>query len=151
MNAINQLHEWTVERIETLTQLWSEGHSCTEVARLMGGISRNAVIGKVRRLALPKRATVARKNPTPKPRPKAKRPAVEDAPEEPIVTEDGYIAFPTSLFDLKSHDCRWPHGDPKDDRFGFCGQPAVEGKPYCTAHCRRAYSGWQPAQKEGAA
>lgn len=148
MNAIAPTHDWTVERIETLTQLWSEGHSCTEVARLMGGISRNAVIGKVRRLDLPKRRTVSRKQPTN--RPKAKRPPVEAVQTEPIVTDDGYITFPTTLVDLGAHNCRWPHGDPKDDRFGFCGQPAVEGKPYCAAHCRRAYVGWQSSQMEKA-
>lgn len=149
MNAIVPSHEWTVERIETLTQLWSEGHSCTEVARLMGGISRNAVIGKVRRLDLPKRRTVSRKQPAN--RPKIKRPPVEAMPTEPIVNDDGYIEFPTSLLDLGKHACHWPHGDPKSPDFGFCGQPAVEGKPYCDRHCRRAYSGWPYAQKASAA
>ncbi len=45
---------WTDARIELLKQLWGEGASCSQIATALGGVSRNAVIGKVHRLALPK-------------------------------------------------------------------------------------------------
>jgi hypothetical protein len=44
---------WTPERIETLKTMWAQGHSASEIAKGLGGVTRNAVIGKVRRLGLP--------------------------------------------------------------------------------------------------
>lgn len=50
---------WTDERVEMLRQLWSEGHSASQIADKLGGVSRNAVIGKVHRLKLESRAKSA--------------------------------------------------------------------------------------------
>ena len=47
---------WTDERVEKLKKLWSEGLSASQIAAQLGGVSRNAVIGKVHRLCLPGRA-----------------------------------------------------------------------------------------------
>ncbi|MEX2741571.1 GcrA family cell cycle regulator [Rhizobium mongolense] len=47
---------WTDERVERLKKLWSEGLSASQIAAQLGGVSRNAVIGKVHRLSLPGRA-----------------------------------------------------------------------------------------------
>lgn len=68
---------WTDERVERLKRLWAEGLSASQIAAQLGGVSRNAVIGKVHRLNLPGRAkaggsTVAArtpKRPAPAPRP----------------------------------------------------------------------------------
>ncbi|MGF7157091.1 GcrA family cell cycle regulator [Bartonella heixiaziensis] len=46
---------WTCERVELLKKLWSEGLSASQIAAQLGGVSRNAVIGKVHRLKLPGR------------------------------------------------------------------------------------------------
>ncbi|MCL6705611.1 GcrA family cell cycle regulator [Pseudomonas sp. R2.Fl] len=46
---------WTDERVEKLKKLWSEGLSASQIAAQLGGVSRNAVIGKVHRLNLPGR------------------------------------------------------------------------------------------------
>lgn len=43
------------------------------------------------------------------------------------------------LEDLKSDECRFPIGDPREDGFGFCGERRLEGYAYCIHHCRRAY------------
>jgi GcrA cell cycle regulator len=51
-NSLN----WTDERVERLKKLWSEGLSASQIAAQLGGVSRNAVIGKVHRLSLPGRA-----------------------------------------------------------------------------------------------
>ena len=42
--------------------------------------------------------------------------------------------------DLKLNSCRWPIGDPKDADFHFCGKDTVTGKPYCSEHCKIAYT-----------
>lgn len=47
---------WSDERVEKLKKLWSEGLSASQIAAQLGGVSRNAVIGKVHRLCLPGRA-----------------------------------------------------------------------------------------------
>ena len=47
---------WTDERVETLKKLWTEGHSASQIAKQLGGVTRNAVIGKVHRLGLSGRA-----------------------------------------------------------------------------------------------
>ncbi len=58
---------WTDERVERLKKLWSEGLSASQIAAQLGGVSRNAVIGKVHRLNLPGRAkqAAARLRPAP--------------------------------------------------------------------------------------
>lgn len=63
---------WTDERVEKLKKLWSEGLSASQIAAQLGGVSRNAVIGKVHRLALPGRAKAGGTTATPA---RAKRPA----------------------------------------------------------------------------
>ena len=62
---MDNIVNWTEERVERLKKLWSEGLSASQIAAQLGGVSRNAVIGKVHRLSLPGRAkaggaTVAR-------------------------------------------------------------------------------------------
>ncbi len=47
---------WTDERVETLKTLWGEGQSASQIAKVLGGVTRNAVIGKVHRLGLASRA-----------------------------------------------------------------------------------------------
>jgi len=136
---------WTDDRIEQLKSLWTEGLSASHIARVMGGISRNAVIGKVHRLGLAGRASA----------PRAERVRLATAPrhamrvqlrpppimeEEPIVLEDGNFA---TVLTINDRMCRWPIGDPADNEFHFCGRKPKDGSPYCEAHSRKAY---QPQQ-----
>ncbi len=51
---------WTDERTEQLKSLWTEGLSASQIARVLGGVTRNAVIGKVHRLGLASRVTPVR-------------------------------------------------------------------------------------------
>ena len=51
---------WTDERVELLKKLWAEGLSASQIAGRLGGVTRNAVIGKVHRLGLSGRATSSR-------------------------------------------------------------------------------------------
>lgn len=67
---------WTDERVELLKKMWSEGQSASQIAKELGGVTRNAVIGKVHRLGLSNRSGAA---PAAK-APKAEAPAKESAP-----------------------------------------------------------------------
>ena len=136
--------EWTEERIETLRRLSLEGMSARQIAEQLGGVSRNAVIGKLNRLdreakapsqPKPVTAQVGRiRDAAPAPRPRPAQPSVE--PRAPIRCEEarGMATFLT----LEAHMCRWPIGDPCGADFTFCGRPA-DGRTYCDSHARQAY------------
>ena len=138
---------WSDDRVEQLKSLWTEGLSASQIARALGGVTRNAVIGKVHRLGLAGRASPARAD---RPRlpsaPKAAtlRNAVPAAPvveEDPLQMEDGNFA---TVLTISDRMCRWPIGDPAATEFHFCGRGPKAGSPYCEAHARKAY---QPQQQ----
>ncbi len=107
---------WDEERIAELERLWTEGYSTAEIGRRLD-ISKNAVVGKAHRLGLSSRPSPIKRSSQPR---KSKPRTVQ-------------------LEDLGPNMCRWPHGDPGDPDFQFCGKPIVPGKPYCEEHCQRAY------------
>ena len=113
---------WTTEKIKQLKKLWSKGKSTVEIGRELG-ISKNAVVGKVHRLEL---------NARPSP---IKKEAVKKTVKKKVQKQEN-----VSLMDLKLNSCRWPIGDPKDADFHFCGKDTVTGKPYCSEHCKIAYT-----------
>jgi GcrA cell cycle regulator len=136
---------WTEDRIEQLKSLWTEGLSASHIARIMGGISRNAVIGKVHRLGLAGRASAPRSErvrlpAAPRFSMRAHIPQPPIVEEEPIVLEDGSFA---TVLTINDRMCRWPIGDPAENEFHFCGRKPKTGSPYCEAHARKAY---QPQQ-----
>ncbi|HEV2079460.1 MAG TPA: GcrA family cell cycle regulator [Allosphingosinicella sp.] len=63
---------WTDERIERLKELWTQGMTASQIADELGGVSRNAVIGKAHRLGLQARPSPVKPNEAPAPKPKAK-------------------------------------------------------------------------------
>ncbi len=80
---------WTDERVEILTKMWGEGNSASQIAKELGGVTRNAVIGKVHRLGLSNRTTTStstksevKTKSTPKNGPKSKQKA-----RKPEITE----------------------------------------------------------------
>ena len=74
---------WTDDRVETLKKMWGEGQSASQIAKELGGVTRNAVIGKVHRLGLSNRATAGAAAKTDA-KPKAAKPAAKAkaAPKE---------------------------------------------------------------------
>ena len=165
---------WTEERIDTLKTMWEGGQTASQIAEALGGVSRNAVIGKVHRLKLSSRgrataAPVRQKKPAhatatvkPAPRPAATvraMPASIGATAlqtqfevEPIarhvVRPVENVVVPISrrlqLIQLNERTCKWPNGDPLSEDFNFCGNDAAESGPYCTYHARIAF---QPASE----
>ncbi|MEN2494640.1 MAG: hypothetical protein TECD_00544 [Hyphomicrobiaceae bacterium hypho_1] len=152
---------WTDERVELLKKYWSEGLSASQIAGRLGGITRNAVIGKVHRLGLSGRTTTNRlKSSRPRRQVvttkrvnKAKLPKPEnfmlksfydrigDAEPYSAPTEDIEIPIEErkSLQDLTENSCRWPIGDPQTPEFHFCNAERVPGLPYCEHHSKRAF------------
>jgi GcrA cell cycle regulator len=148
---MTQLLNWTDDRVEQLKNLWTEGLSASQIARALGGVTRNAVIGKVHRLGLAGRASPSRSE---RPRlpmaPKVSmRTHVPPAPvveEDPLTFDDGSHA---TVLTINDRMCRWPIGDPSADEFHFCGRSPKGGSPYCEAHARKAYQPQQQRRDKG--
>ncbi|SFI33127.1 GcrA family cell cycle regulator [Aerobium aerolatum] len=164
---------WTDERVELLKKLWAEGLSASQIATQLGGVSRNAVIGKVHRLKLSARGRASAAQPRTK-----KAPSVSPAPvQKPVarpvrsapasvgatalavqfeaqpaaramVHMSENVVLPISrnltLIQLTERTCKWPNGDPLSEEFSFCGNEAGEAGPYCGYHSKLAY---QPASE----
>jgi GcrA cell cycle regulator len=156
---------WTDERVTRLRKLWSDGLSAAQIAAELGGVSRNAVIGKVHRLGLNGRAKSPREAASRPRRPRthsvliarqskrelalaavfesARETGQEPAPEATVIP----FGQRRSLLELTESTCRWPIGDPADkDQFFFCGGPALGGFPYCRHHCRIGFAA--PAERK---
>lgn len=127
---------WTDERVSLLKQLWGEGKTAAEIAKVLGdGITRNAVIGKAHRLKLSSRLSPIQQN-APK---KTKSENIAPRLVKPQVKLPEFKGKGIKLIDLDARMCRWPVGDPKEENFNFCGCDAIAGLPYCDEHCRVAY------------
>ena len=161
---------WTDERVEMLKKLWLDGLSASQIAKQLGGVTRNAVIGKVHRLGLSGRAApsqparpafkaprparpaattvpVARRAVPPQGR-EAASPATR-APSPPLAPQPEERGVATVLT-LGAHMCKWPIGDPATDDFTFCGRRSADEGPYCVEHARVAYQPQQSKKKSSA-
>lgn len=140
---------WTEDRVATLKKLWGEGKTAAEIAKELGGVTRNAVIGKAHRLKLSNRVSPIQQNKKPantsaKPAATAK---AAPAPQEkkPVVANTSAPVLPKNngpkiaMIDLKANQCRWSDGDPREEDFGFCGDRCMPGLPYCAEHAKVAY------------
>src|SRR3569833_4431146 len=102
---MTQLLNWTDDRVEQLKNLWTEGLSASQIARALGGVTRNAVIGKVHRLGLAGRASPSRSERprlpmAPKvPSVRAHVPAVPVGEEDPLQLADGSHATVLTISD----------------------------------------------------
>ena len=74
---------WTDERVETLKKMWGEGQSASQIAKELGGVTRNAVIGKVHRLGLSNRAGSGASAPAKPAAAKEKAPSKPATPKAP--------------------------------------------------------------------
>lgn len=140
---------WTDERVEQLKQLWADGLAVSQIAAQIGeGVSRNAVIGKIFRLGLSKRAQ-PRSNVPRAPRRRTATPTLSILPLFDLGPMNNIIPEtpinPVSFFDLQPHHCRWPC-DGQRLSILFCGNDAMRDRPYCSAHHRRAYVPSRPPQ-----
>jgi len=152
---------WADDSVTLLASLWADGLSASQIAaELGGGVSRNAVIGKLHRIGLtganggskPHKAHLAPAT-VPQARPYRRRQPVSTPdgalPAEPLplVSLDD-LAIPVeqrrTLHQLTDMTCRWPVGDIGSPSFFFCGGPAdnIKTGPYCAFHSRVAGGGY---------
>ena len=144
---------WTDDRVEILTKLWGEGLSASQIARELGDVTRNAVIGKAHRLNLEERAPSKSKSVhTEKKEADSNQPKLRGSASRKskfksiLLDKDFEPEKPTDLENLTDETCKWPIGHPDEENFYFCGRKPVDAFPYCKLHVLYAF---QPkGQKE---
>ena len=142
---------WTDEKVAKLKELWGKGNTASQIAEIIGGLSRNAVIGKAHRLNLSAKI---------KTRTATSNQKFDNSLEEKnnnksrgrrskfkslIIEKDFEPENPIQLEELNENTCKWPIGHPNEKSFYFCGRSSLKDFSYCKLHLLYAY---QPKGKK---
>ena len=143
---------WTEEKVAKLKELWGKGNTASQIAEIIGGISRNAVIGKAHRLNLSakiKTRTAASsksyENSIDEKNVKIIRRGRKSKFKSLIIEKDFEPENPKQLEELDENSCKWPVGHPDEKNFYFCGRSSLKDFSYCKLHLLYAY---QPKGKK---
>ena len=142
---------WTEEKVNKLKELWGKGNTASQIAEIIGGITRNAVIGKAHRLNLSakiKTRTVPsneRYNNTTEQRNSKVKRGRRSKFKSLIIEKDFEPENPKQLEELDENSCIWPIGHPNEKSFYFCGRTSLKDFSYCKLHLLYAY---QPKGKK---
>jgi GcrA cell cycle regulator len=140
---------WNEEKVTKLKELWGKGSTASQIAEIIGGISRNAVIGKAHRLNLSYKIKTrsASSNQTTnneESNSKTKR-GRKSRFQSLIIEKDFEPENPKKLEELDESSCKWPLGHPNEESFYFCGRSSLKDFSYCKLHLLYAY---QPKGKK---
>ena len=136
---------WNEEKVSKLKELWGKGSTASQIAEIIGGISRNAVIGKAHRLNLSSKIKTRNSsssqnfdlnseenNPKKKQGRKSKFKSL-------LIEKDFEPENPKKLEELDESSCKWPVGHPEEKSFYFCGRSSLKDFSYCKLHLLYAY------------
>ena len=142
---------WTEEKVAKLKELWGKGNTASQIAEIIGGISRNAVIGKAHRLNLSAKIKTRTatsnenfENSVDEKNVKIKR-SRRSKFKSLIIEKDFEPENPKQLEELDENSCKWPIGHPDEKSFYFCGRSSLKDFSYCKLHLLYAY---QPKGKK---
>ena len=136
---------WNEEKVNKLKKLWGKGNTASQIAEIIGGISRNAVIGKAHRLNLSSKI---------KTRNVSSSQNFNNQSEENnskqghgrkskfkslLIEKDFEPENPKKLEELDESYCKWPVGHPEENSFYFCGRSSLKDFSYCKLHLLYAY------------
>jgi len=148
---------WTADRVAALVEHYNTGLSAAESAALIGGVSKNAVVSKRRRLGLLATASVGARSAADRGLPRLTGlgrihrfrcpPALPTSPLPKMDDPPPAGARPSRLVERGFGMCAWPLGpahEPGDYQTLFCGAPTVGCGRYCESHAARAYRRCEP-------
>ena len=142
---------WTDEKVTKLKELWGKGNTASQIAEIIGGVSRNAVIGKAHRLNLSAKIKTRTatsnqnfENSLDEKNTKSKR-VRRSKFKSLIIEKDFEPENPKQLEELDESSCKWPIGHPDEKSFYFCGRSSLKDFSYCKLHLLYAY---QPKGKK---
>ena len=136
---------WNEEKVEKLKELWGKGSTASQIAEIIGGISRNAVIGKAHRLNLSSKIKTRNAsssqnfdNSSEENSSKQRR-GRKSKFQSLIIEKDFEPENPKKLEELDENSCKWPIGHPEEQSFYFCGRSSLKDFSYCRLHLLYAY------------
>ena len=136
---------WTSDKVEKLKELWTKGHTASQIAEALGDTTRNAVIGKAHRLNLEARAPSKQSGASKSKQNKhivrrSSAPMSRKAKFQSILLDKNFEPEnPKSLEELTENTCKWPIGHPNEEKFYFCGRKPEGEFPYCKLHVLYAF------------
>ncbi len=143
---------WTDEKVNKLKELWGTGNTASQIAEIIGGISRNAVIGKAHRLNLSaklKTRTSATNNYKTDKKNNYNNISVKKSRKSRfqslLLDKNFEPAKNLTLEELTEETCKFMDGHPDDKNSSFCGRKSVEKFSYCPLHLMMIY---QPKGKK---
>ena len=141
---------WTLEKVNELKQLWGKGNTAAQIASIIGGVSRNAVIGKAYRLNLAAKSIKKKNNFNQVSQHQENAPQLERKTRKSrfnslLLDKSFEPENPKSLEQLHDEICRWPIGHPNEPDFYFCGRKSMKDFSYCKLHVLYAF---QPKNKK---
>ena len=142
---------WTEEKVAKLKELWGKGNTASQIAEIIGGISRNAVIGKAHRLNLSAKIKTRTAAPNQNFQHNLNEQNIKSRKSRKskfkslIIEKDFEPENPKQLEELDENSCKWPINHPNEKSFYFCGRSSLKDFSYCKLHLLYAY---QPKGKK---
>ena len=129
---------WTDEKVSKLKELWGKGQTASQIAEIIGGVSRNAVIGKAHRLNLSSkiktRPSFQKKDDNTKDPSQIKFKGKRGKFKSLLLDKNFEPAKNLTLEELTDETCKYMEANPNEEDARFCGRKNVEKFSYCPLH-----------------